>query len=162
MRLSNTNPKNMTSLALLCSEPLVSLFLLRQQKPKHNQGTTTITQLLITMNFEHQQGKKISPVCKRKCIFLLDCIDCTLPTKWSRHRIWQRSLTEHRATWYCSYSDSIWGVHLSTLLHSAQCKHMKETDIFLFPSDFVFTHLLLCLSLYIRIVPRAEKKKPHS
>lgn len=156
VRLANTNPQNTTSLALLFLEPFVSLFLLRQQK--HNKWTTTIKWLLITMNFEHQREQKISLVSKRKCIFLLDCTDCTQPTKWSHSRIRQRSLKGHRATWYCSYCDSIWGVHLSTLLHSAQCKHMEETNIFIFPSDFVFTHLLLRLHLYIRIIPRAEEE----
>lgn len=110
------------------------------------------------MNFEHQREQKISLVSKRKCIFLLDCTDCTQPTKWSHSRIRQRSLKGHRATWYCSYCDSICGVHLSTLLHSAQCKHMEETNIFIFPSDFVFTHLLLRLHRYIRIIPRAEEE----
>lgn len=99
IRLSNTNPQNMTSLALLFSEPFVSLFLSRQQKPKHNQGSTTIKWLLITMNFEHQQGQKISSGSKRKCIFFSNCIDCTQPTKWSCYRIWQRSYMILQLQW---------------------------------------------------------------
>lgn len=95
VRISNTNPQKTTALALLFSEPFGLLFLLRQQKSKHNQGTMTIKWLLIiTMNFEHQKEQKISSVSKWKRILFLDCIDWTQPAKWSHCRILQRSLKE--------------------------------------------------------------------
>lgn len=93
-RILNKNPQNIASLSLLFSEQFVLLFLLRLQKPKHNQGTTTIKWLLIANEFWALQEQKEPSVSKRKFILFLDCIDWTQPAKWSHCRILQRRLKE--------------------------------------------------------------------